>query len=655
MANNNNRDSDSDDDFPKKNANKVIRRASTITEEMMEKIKAKDLYPIQLRFENLKFSFPTPKPEKDKYGEWKTVIHGVTGSFEPGTITAIMGSSGAGKTTLLNLLAGRAAGKIDGTVLYNGNPRDKSGPLMKHQAYVMQDDLMMRTCSAKEIITFSALLRIDDTHSMKYKLKLVKNIIEELNIADCQHTRVGEAGIMRGVSGGQRKRIAIGCELVTNPSLLYLDEPTSGLDSFTAEHVMEAMGDLAHSGRTVVCTIHQPSSQIFNRLDRLILLARGRLVYYGPVNQAVSYFNSIGHPVPAFTNPPDHFMKLIYIDETNRQESEERVTSLIEAYEQSDLANKMKKEFELYEVPIEENDHGSQYGQPTFSQMRLLMHRAIFHQTFREPLKIRASLAQSIVLSLLVGLVYLQINDDQQSVQDRQGALFFICVNQMLSAVVGQVNTFPAERVLFYREHANNMYSMPAFFFSKIFADLPFQLLYPTIFSIISYFMVGFQSSRFVVFWLLVLLIANVGASMGLLVGIKAKDATTAISSVPLVVIPFMLFSGFLINVNSTPPYFIWIEYLSPIKYCFQGISINEFTDLTFTCSSDEKVPILVNGTITGYECRVPDGEAVIDNLGFQDVEIWQDFVALIILYLGYRILGFLALFRQVRATKANA
>jgi ATP-binding cassette subfamily G (WHITE) protein 1/ATP-binding cassette subfamily G (WHITE) protein 2 len=349
-------------------------------------------------------------------------------------------------------------------------------------------------------------------------------------------------------------------------------------------------------------------------------------------------------------------MKLIYIDETKRQESEERVTSLIEAYEQSDLSNKMKKEFELYEVPIEDNDHHSSYGQPLFSQMKLLMHRGIVQQTFREPLKIRASLAQSIVLSLLVGLVYLQISDDQQSVQDRQGALFFVTVNQFLSAVVGQVNTFPSERVLFYREHANNMYSMPAFFFAKIFADLPFQLVYPTIFSIISYFMVGFQSDRFALFWFLVLLVANVGASMGLLVGIKAKDATTAISSVPLVVIPFMLFSGFLINVDSTPPYFIWIEYLSPIKYCFQGIAINEFTDLTFTCSSDQKVPILdSNGTIVDYECRVPDGESVIESLSFQDVEIYQDFVALIVLYLGYRILGFVALLRQVRSTKANA
>jgi ABC-type multidrug transport system permease subunit len=349
-------------------------------------------------------------------------------------------------------------------------------------------------------------------------------------------------------------------------------------------------------------------------------------------------------------------VKLIYIDETNRQESEERVTSLIEAYDQSELSNKMKKEFELYEVPIEENDHHSSYGQPFFSQMRLLIHRAVFHQTFREPLKIRASLAQSIVLSLLVGLVYLQINDDQQSVQDRQGALFFVTVNQFLSAVVGQVNTFPSERVLFYREHANNMYSMPAFYFSKIFADLPFQLVFPTIFSLISYYMVGFQASRFVVFWLLVLLVANVGASMGLLVGIKAKDATTAISSVPLVVIPFMLFSGFLINVASTPPYFIWIEYLSPIKYCFQGIAINEFTNLDFTCSDNEQIPILAdNGTITGYECRVPNGDAVIDGLSFQDVEIYQDFIALIILYLGYRILAFIGLLRQVRATKANA
>jgi len=644
-----NKDKERDEEIGANGERKPKRRLArfpTINADMWKKVQDKALYPIQLKFEDLTFS--VPDPDKKKKGEWKTLLRDISGAFEPGTLTAIMGSSGAGKSTLLNVLAGRAVGKIDGKIIYNGNPRENAEPIMKHQCYVMQDDILMKTQTSLEVITFSALLRIPRTTPREKIDKRIGDIMDELNITHISNTQVGAPGVKRGVSGGERKRIAIGCELVTNPSLIFLDEPTSGLDSFTAENVIESLHVLAGAGRTIICTIHQPNSIIYQKFDRLILLAKGRLVYNGAANGAVDYFASVGYQCPPYTNPADFFIKLIHIDHTSKQ-SAERVEALMEAYTKSSLPVQ-NRAIETIHVAIDPTMKGGKAssGQNVFGQMFLLAKRQ-FKDLVREPLKVRAQFGQTLFISILVGLIYLQISFDQEAIQDRLGAMFFILTSQSLGAVTNVVTTFGDDKAVFLREHSNSMYRTSAYYLSKISVDLIFQFLFPFIASIISYFMIGFinNGGAFIVFALALILSSNIGSSLGLIIGIMSKDVGTGTALVPIVVIPFMIFSGFFINSSNVPDYFIWCQYISFMKYAFQAMVYTQFENQTFTCKDDEKVPI--QNEPGQLECRIPNGATQLNLLDFNGTDVGANLGILFAMWVGLRITGFICLMYQAK------
>lgn len=166
--------------------------------------------------------------------------------------------------------------------------------------------------TVRECLEFAAKLKLPGTYGEK--MNRVRVLIEDLKLNKCQNTRIG-GPLVKGVSGGERKRTSIGVELITDPSLIFLDEPTTGLDSFTATSVMETLGDLAKKdGRTVISTIHQPNSDIYERFDRLMLLAKGKIIYFNAADKAVDYFGNIGFQCPDLSNPADYFMTMMSIE-----------------------------------------------------------------------------------------------------------------------------------------------------------------------------------------------------------------------------------------------------------------------------------------------------------------------------------------------------
>ena len=232
---------------------------------------------VKLTWSDLSYSVPL------KGKQVKHILNGIHGHVNPGEVIAIMGSSGSGKTTLLNALAGRIGpGELTGSVLVDGRPRDYS--TWRHTvAYVEQEDLMYQNLTVRETLTYAALLRLPKTVSRADKLKKVENIIQSLGLATCQDTIIGDSE-KRGISGGERKRVSIGVEMVTDPRLLFLDEPTSGLDAFTAAYIIETVKNVAKKDKTaVLLTIHQPREYILTMFDRIILLSGGKLVFSGAV------------------------------------------------------------------------------------------------------------------------------------------------------------------------------------------------------------------------------------------------------------------------------------------------------------------------------------------------------------------------------------
>ena len=255
--------------------------------------------PARLHFDGL--SYMTPKG--------KQVLSGATGSVQPGQLLAIMGASGAGKSTFLDILAKKTKrGTVGGEIMVNGQSIT-SDKYRRIVGFVDQEDTLMGTLTVYETVLYSALLRLPREMSPEAKRIRTLDTMHELGILNIKDSRIGESG-KRSISGGEKRRVSIACELVTSPSILFLDEPTSGLDAYNAINVIECLVNLAKNyNRTVVFTIHQPRSNIVALFDQLLLLAGGEVVYSGAYSRCQDYFESIGHPCPPGFNIADFLSK----------------------------------------------------------------------------------------------------------------------------------------------------------------------------------------------------------------------------------------------------------------------------------------------------------------------------------------------------------
>ncbi|GFR49799.1 hypothetical protein Agub_g11737, partial [Astrephomene gubernaculifera] len=250
---------------------------------------------------------PSDEPKQQQPPKERQILFNVSGEVSPGEVLALMGPSGGGKTSLLTLLGGRSTARLEGAITFNGARLSKA--LKRKLGYVSQDDLLFPELTVYETLYFAALLRLPRSWSRSSKLGRVELVVAALGLGRCRDTIIGSP-MMRGVSGGERKRVSIGHELLINPSMLLLDEPTSGLDSTTALRLMHTLRSLAGGGRTVVTSIHQPSSRLYRQMDKLMLLSEGRCMYYGDAQSVAGWFSGLGQPCPFGTNIADHILDL---------------------------------------------------------------------------------------------------------------------------------------------------------------------------------------------------------------------------------------------------------------------------------------------------------------------------------------------------------
>ncbi|KAJ1550775.1 hypothetical protein HK096_005089, partial [Nowakowskiella sp. JEL0078] len=255
-----------------------------------------------------KFNFSTFLGGRKKKTVKKQILFDLSGQANPGEIIAIMGPSGSGKTTLLSTLGGRIA--HEGEVAYNGQKINKS--MKRHTAFVLQEDNFF-DLTVRQQLLFTAQLRLPEKLTYKEKFNRVEEVLLSLGLTECADSRISL------ISGGEKKRTNIATELLTDPSLILLDEPTSGLDSTSAVRLVKLLKDLASNGKTIITSIHQPSSQVFESFDKIILMADGKMVYYGVPKLASDYFSSLGYPCPAQYNPADHIMDIVQDQEVRKK------------------------------------------------------------------------------------------------------------------------------------------------------------------------------------------------------------------------------------------------------------------------------------------------------------------------------------------------
>lgn len=457
-------------------------------EEKLEEFRAP---PMKLSWRDVKYTVRVPYSKKerkengisDKYYN-KEILKPQSGYVNSGETLFIMGSSGAGKTSLLNVLCDRITtgrkAKLEGQIMVNDSYPVNQKDFGKYGAYVMQDDVLFHTLTCEEAISFAAQLKLGVTgDELKRKVDL---IIESLGLLKCRKTMIGNQ-MIKGLSGGERKRTAIGVELITNPSILFLDEPTSGLDSFTANKIVKLLVEQSRLGKTVIATIHQPSSGTFACFDRLLLLMDGYTIYQGAAKDAANHFGKLGYHVPTYANPADYFLKEFFMPYKKKDSDYKKLNDVVEGYNKHQK-DKVKEEDEQisYEEVTEDRLNAQSKKASFFKELGLLLRRTA-KNLVRDPQSSRVRVIQTVVMAVLIILVFWDMGNDQQGIDGKAGFAFFISINQIMTALFSVLLMFLMERPVFLREYASKMYGIWTYFTSKSLIEIPFQFIFPFLLS----------------------------------------------------------------------------------------------------------------------------------------------------------------------------
>lgn len=551
---------------------------------LKKKIQTEPTLPIHLKFSEVTYKVTI---KGVTFTTEKNILHGITGSVDPGEVLALMGPSGSGKTTLLSVLGGRVGETNQrGSITYNDQPYTKF--LKSRIGFVTQDDVLFPHLTVKETLTYAALLRLPKTLTKQEKEQRATDVISELGLERCQDSMIG-GSYVRGISGGEKKRVCIGNEIIINPSLLLLDEPTSGLDSTTALRIVQLLQDIAEAGKTVITTIHQPSSRLYHKFDKLILLGKGSMLYFGKASEAMIYFSSIGCSPLISMNPAEFLLDLangnlndvsvpgelkdrVQIGNSDR-ESKNRKPSpamvheyLVEAYELR-VAENEKKNL-MIPVFIDEETKSKVYfekqkwGASWRKQFCILFWRGLRER--RHDYFSWLRLSQIVTTAIIVGLLWWQSNgNNAEQLHDQAGLLFFIAVFWGYFPVFTAIFTFPQERAMLNKERSADMYRLSAYFVARTTSDLPLDLLLPLLFLTIVYFMAGLKHSAkaFILTMLIVFLCIVAAQGLGLAIGAALMDLKKATTLASVTVMTFMLAGGYF--VKNVPVFISWLRYVS--------------------------------------------------------------------------------------------
>jgi len=547
------------------------------------------------------------------------ILISLSGGAYPGQMHAVLGSTGSGKSSLLNVLAQRlkrARGlRLEGEVTINGAPRAQDWKC----AYVQQDDLLFGELTVLETLVFAASLRLPEGTSAAARDARVDEVVRSLGLGGALQTRVG-GELSRGISGGERKRLSLGIELITPASILLLDEPSSGLDAFNAMNVMSSLKALCSSGRTVVVTIHQPRSGIMRQFDAIQLLSQGKLIFSGLAADALRFFESTGLPLPAHTNPGDWFVDCISLDTSSCQAkaaSQARIDMLAAAYadrRDACLAAQLR-------AAGADGARGKAAGaamagagrRPAtlrrwWTELRALSLRA-YRLSKRQSFFNAVSAGRTALFALFLGLIWLRLGSNPDGQQGRirgvAGLLFISLVNHAFGGVFGVVFTFSSECALVFRERTAGAYRLSPYFVSKVGLSMPRVALLTLIHCLLLYWLAALRPSAaafFSFYAVHVLVLLNVeAATMAAAAASKTEKSAAAFAPIPLVF--GLLFAGFFVGSSQIPVWLSWIRYLVPLHYAFIALVKIEYQRRDFDCLD------------ASLSC-VPNGEAAMRLLG---------------------------------------
>ncbi|KAH6805683.1 ABC-2 type transporter family protein [Perilla frutescens var. frutescens] len=574
--------------------------------------------PFVLSFSNItysikvrrKFTLPNPlrrRPAADPesgeaaFSSTKTILNDISGEARDGEIMAVMGASGSGKSTLIDALANRMAkGSIKGTVTLNGELLE-SRLLKVISAYVMQDDLLFPMLTVEETLMFAAEFRLPRTLSKSKKRLRVQALIDQLGLRNAAKTVIGDEG-HRGVSGGERRRVSIGIDIIHDPILLFLDEPTSGLDSTSAYMVVKVLQRIAQSGSIVIMSIHQPSYRIMGLLDRMIFLSRGQTVYSGPPTNLPLFFSDFKHPIPDNENRTEFALDLIRElegspggtkslvefnkswQELKRSNDCNSVTSGSNISLKEAISASISKGKLVSGATAASSAGGSTsptslvptFANPFWIEMAVLSKRSVTNSR-RMPELFGVRLGAVMVTGFILATVFWRLDNSPKGVQERVG-FFAFAMSTMFYTCADALPVFLQERYIFMRETAYNAYRRSSYVLSHALVSLPSLLFLSLAFAATTFWAVGLDGS-FLFYLLIIFASFWAGSSFVTFLSGVVPHVMLGYTIVVAILAYFLLFSGFFITRERIPAYWIWFHYISLVKYPYEAVLQNEFED----------------------------------------------------------------------------
>ncbi|TKR67959.1 hypothetical protein L596_024026 [Steinernema carpocapsae] len=496
---------------------------------------------------------------------------------------ALMGASGAGKTTLLNtLLARNMSGfTVDGKVLINGYE-------MKHHitsvsGYAQQEDLFMSTLTVREHLMIQARLRISGQMTAAERSERVTFVLKELGLTKCSNTRIGISGIKKGISGGESKRVTFAAELLTNPPILFCDEPSTGLDSFMAEAIISVLKKLAHSGKTIICTIHQPSTQLYSMFDKVLYLAAGRVAFMGEPKRAIDLMAACGYNCPPNYNPADMIIETLAVTAVRKEECMSRINAICDKFADSEEGKTMMAIVHSYEKSLGAYPRVRNVA-PIWQQLIALQYRSIL-DNWRNPSLFRAKIIQKVVMGIFVGLLYFDTKkDDELGISNMNGGMFYLVAELTYSTLFAILTFLPMDYPILHREYHDGLYSVGSYYVTRAFSYVPLFSLDGALMIALCYWMVKFHALSFLqvfMMFLIALLVEQSASSFGVMLSTVTPSYPVAVSIAGPVLTLLSLFGGIYTNIGELKPWIRWVQYTSWFRYGFEGFVINQWTNET--------------------------------------------------------------------------
>ncbi|KAH6796479.1 pleiotropic drug resistance 6 [Perilla frutescens var. hirtella] len=546
--------------------------------------------PLSLVFDRINYYVDMPAEMKAHgvEGDRLQLLRDISGAFRPGVLTALVGVSGAGKTTLMDVLAGRkTSGYIEGSINISGYTKNQS-TFARISGYCEQNDIHSPNVTVYESVLYSAWLRLTAEVKKDTRKMFVEEVMELVELNPIRNSIVGLPAVY-GLSTEQRKRLTIAVELVANPSIIFMDEPTSGLDARAAAIVMRTVRNTVDTGRTVVCTIHQPSIDIFEAFDELLLMTRGgRLIYAGALGRRsqklIEYFEAI----PGVPKIKDGYNPATWMLDISTPAAESEVgVDFAEIYSKSSLYQRNQELINELSSPAP--DSKDLHFPTKHSQSFLEQCKACFWKQYWSYWRNTEYNAVRLLMTVLIGLVFGLIfwnkgqeTKKQQDLQNLLGAIYAAVLFLGTTNGISVLDVVCVERTVLYREMAAGMYSAFPYAFAQVAIETIYVAIQTIIYTLLLYSMIGFDwtVSKFFMFYYFIFTSFIYFTLFGMMF-----IALTPGLQVGAIVSSFFhslwnLFSGFLLSRMQIPVWWRWYYWGSPVAWTIYGIVASQFGNL---------------------------------------------------------------------------